>query len=380
MTDQIQKYKAAKSAANTAKRGISRKYIAAAVIVLAVISFIGFWEYIAELIPVGSAYTYKLNNSAQRVSRAMKDTVVSCSKNGITGISRSGKEKWYIEASLDKPLISTEGNKAAVSSRKSKTVYTISGNGDYKSIMTEEPVLNVKIAENGSVAVIMDKEHYNGGVAVYNREGVNEFSWWSGQGSLIDAALSENGRKLAVAVLINEDNMLKSNIIYFDIMDKDSRKKVMTCENELVSALRWDGGRLIAVSDVRTRILSAAGEQKAEINYEGGVLNLFDISEKGNLVFVTGSSSLDRNQTVSSYTTGGRKKGSFVFDGEIDMVSTNAGRIVIASGKEIVMSDRKGGRQKKEVCDTDAYECLVFKFGNRVYLDEGNEARLFFIR
>ncbi len=380
MTDQLQKYKAIKKANETLKKRGNRKYIAIAVALLAVVVLVGYSEYIAELIPFGGVHTYSVGGSAERKSKTMTDTVIVCNKNGITGISRSGREKWYIKEPLDKPLISAEKNKAAVSSLKSRTVYAISEDGKYNKILTEESVLNVKTNRRGDVVVIMDKQPYHGGAAVYDEKGSNVFTWWSGKGSLTDVALSDDGKTLAAAVLTRENNALKSSIIYFDVYGRKEKKTVLNCDGELISALSFKGGKLVAVSDAKTRILSASGETKSEINYEGGVLNLFDISEKGNLVFVTGSSSLDRNQTVSSYSAGGRLIGSFKFEGEINGISTNKGRIVITSGKNVVMSNRKGTRQKTKICDTDVYECSIFKFGNRIYLDEGDVAKLQFVR
>ncbi len=380
MAAQIEKYKPRVLQKKNIRVERRKKYAVAAVIILAVICLTGYREYIAELIPVGGEATYLTSNSADRISDTMADIVVACDKNGITGINRGGKEKWYIEGQLDKPIMSVAKHNAAVSSAKSKTVYSIQENGKYEMILTDEPVINVKVNETGDIAVIMDKEPYHGGIAVYNDKGEQRFAWWAGSGYLTDAALSEDGKTLAVAVADSANGRLCSNIIYFDITVKDSRETVLTCEGELISALEWKSGRLVVVSDIKTRILSSGGQVKKEIEYEGEVLNRFNISSKGNLIFVTGNSSLDLRQTVTSYSINGRKKGSFVFEGEIDGISTNLSRILIISGKTAVMSNCKGTNRKEFSCDTDIYDGSIFKFGNRVYLDEGNTAKLRFIR
>ena len=97
-------------------------------------------------------------------------------------------------------------------------------------------------------------------------------------------------------------------------------------------------------------------------------------------MFVSGGSAIDLNQTVESYTINGKKNGSFVFEGEIGSVSANRSRIVISSGKTVLMSNRNGTRQKQKKQDIEVLKCCIFGFGNRVYTDEGNVARLGFIR
>ncbi len=379
MVKQDYRFKTEKSVGRQSIK-IDRKYLILTVMILAAVVLIGSREYVAEYIPGIGAHTYTVTGGTERTAHTMRDMVVTCNKNGITGISKNGKEKWFIEAQLDKPLVSVADNKMAAASLKAKTVYVTDSKGNFDTIMTEEGILNVKVTPSGNVVALMDKEMYHGGVAVYNKSGVNLFTWWSGHGNLTDAALSGDGKTLAVAVLANENNTLKSNIIYFDITGHKEQKTVAVCEGELVSALGWCGGRLVAVSDARTIILNASGEVKAEIDYEGYVLNKFDISEKGNLVFVTGTSSLDRKQTVSSYTTRGRLNGSFIFEGAVESVDTNASRILIESGHEVFLTNRKGTLKKKEICGTDVYKCGIFKHGNRVYIDEGNTAKLMFIR
>lgn len=383
MVETQKRYKFKFNATRKNKRNKKTWGVLLIAVILLVTAIVWRWEAIVEAVPIGdtTVHKYLISNLDSRKCVAYKNMIILCSKSGVAAIDSRGLEKWRINKNIDNPLVATSDNQIAVSSKGGKTIYRISRDGKYEEFLTELPIQNIKISNNGFIIAIVDEKSYNGSVIVYNRMGIPIFRWAAGTFNLIDASLSPDGKKLAVSVIDTINLKVNGSILLFDINTDEKQYAQKSYEDNMISAIKWaDNKSIIAVGDKQLSVVDFMANEKWAYKFEDGVLNFFDITENNNIVLVTGGSSIDRRMTVKSFSLGGKKKGEYQYEGNINNISTTGTRILISSMYEAVLIDRYGNQKAIKASEKEIYGGHMFKNGGSVCLDEGGFAEIFLMK
>jgi len=376
------KYKAQKATVKKPKSKISLLIFILSVLLLVIVSVLK-WDSLIQALPIGDTaiHKYLINSSDVRKCIPYKNLMVLCTKSSIVAIDKKGSEKWRINENIDNPIMAISNEYIAVSSKGGKFIYYITGDGKYEEFETESPIQNIKMGENGYIVTILDEKSYNGCVTVYNKKGVPLFKWSAGTVDLIDAAISPDGKKLAVSVIDTENMNINGNILLFNINSEEKQYAIKSYEDNLISSIRWaNNSSIIAASDKQLFMVDSGGKEKWVYKFNDEVLNYFDISENNNLVLVTGGSSLDRHMKIKSLNLSGRVKGEYEYEGNIINISTTDSRILVSSMHECVIINKSGKRKAAFTSEKEVYNGYMYKNGGYVFLDEGGFAEVFLMK
>lgn len=147
-----------------------------------------------------------------------KDNILKYSNDGALYTNASNEMIWNQTYEMANPQIDICGNYLTIYDKKGSMIYILTPEGLQSSIETTMPIEQVRIAAQGTIAVLMTKDAA-GYVALYDREGKNLVQGaihGEKKGYPIAIALSQDAIKLAVSMLDINDGAVKSTIAFYN--------------------------------------------------------------------------------------------------------------------------------------------------------------------
>lgn len=334
-------------------------------------------EYIVEVMPFNTVTEYNISADETRQYTSFKNYILVCDRNGIAAVDKTGKEKWKVSETLDVPIVAVSRNEIAAAASGGTEIFRIDKNGNYKSFTTENPIMNLKLNDNGILLAVTDKKMYNGGVTVFDKKGNELFNWWAGESRFIDASVTKN-KILAISTLITENNSMETEVAYFNL-NKSSEKYKSRKFDGLVNCIKWiTDNRLVVIMENKAVVCDTGGKEKWTAEFGKNIINYYNIDNKNNLVFISGSGAYDKNMEVISFNKSGKTNGKFTYKSEIGSVKANSKCIMFIANNGITLVNKNGRRFRTSDKVGNPYDAVLFKKGNRVFADCGNTARLFY--
>ncbi len=186
--------------------------------------------------------------------------------NYIKGYSDTAKETFDESVLLNEAITDATGDYCIVATKNSNKIYMLNGS---KKIWEDEVagnILNVSVNKNGYSAIIYKQAGYKSSIKVINPEGKELFTSYLASTYAIDAKISNDNKKLAIAEIDAEGISVQSSIKIIDInnLGETGVSKVELLSGSLVTRIEFDNkNQLIVLTD------------QSALVYNGEVLNNF---------------------------------------------------------------------------------------------------------
>ena len=191
---------------------------------------------------------YTFDSSANRTFRTVDSRLAVVSSSGLQLLDDSGKTVLHEIFTLAQPGISVGGERVCAYDIGGTTLCVADFKGNKTDITPSGEIISADLSESGYLAVCTEAAGYKGAVTVYDASGKAVYVWYSGTGYLVRAAVSPDGKYLAVLCL------------------QDTGRAVHTFT--LTSAAEGDGFVTLALSRYR----SGSAAQLVTVNSGGNVL------------------------------------------------------------------------------------------------------------
>jgi hypothetical protein len=257
---------------------------------------------------------------------ALTDThLVSYNKNGKKIYQRlHGFAKPKVVTSAARTLVYDRGGSSYRIENASKTVY--SGSVDSK-------IITAAMSKCGSFILVTDSSNDVARATVYNNKNIAVYRYNSSSSQIIGAAISDNGKQIAVATLTTKNAVFLSKILVYDI---NSTKKAaeFTIKDQLPISIKYTSGNTIRIITDKqiNRCFIGSGKVK-KVSF--GAMRISAYSENENGTLAVG---------ISADT--GAKKGKILLLSPSDgvknefSVSCNISDIAWSGSKVYVLSDK----------------------------------------
>lgn len=353
---------------------VAKKLIILAVCVMIAL-VVSQWNEVVSFLPKFDKTVYKTaqTDMGEHIIHSFGNKKMAyIGKMGLVVVDKKGREKFSVKMVLDSPSIAVSDKKIAFAPKGKNTVFLVSSSGKVTDFNTDDEIINLKLSNDGKVVAITNKKTYNGSAVVYSKRGQPLFEWDAGTCNLLDAALSPDGRKLAVSVIYTGGAKLECSIMLFDIEKSEAPYAEKSTGDNFISSISWqDNNTLVIIGDKKMCALNGKGADKWEFDYEGKRLASFCAEDKNNIVIALGHSTLDKEYTVYSFTSGGRNQGEYIFENDIENISTNENRILITSSSGAKLINKHGRLRDKITSNKDIYSGYLYKKGHKVMFDKG---------
>lgn len=214
-----------------------------------------------------------------------KGNILKYSNDGAFYIDTANELIWNQTYEMTNPQMDLCGDYLTLYDKKGSMIYILNAGGLLGSVETTMPIEQVRIAAQGTIAVLMS-DNGAGYVALYDKSGENLVQGaihGEKKGYPIAIALSEDAIKLAVSMLDINDGTVKSTVAFYNFgsvgqNEIDHVVGAASFEDTVIPELEFvSNDRLVAFSD--TGLLYFEGAQKpqqtGELAFEKDVKSIF---------------------------------------------------------------------------------------------------------
>lgn len=281
-------------------------------IVLGILILLWFLLYIYHQVRTYDSHEAKVTedrqDSAANTYLEFQGNILKYSNDGAFYTDTSNELIWNQSYEMSDPVVVMSAKYAAIGDEKGTLVYIFDKDGLCGKIETTKPIVRVKIAEQGTVALLLEENGVSylklcdkAGKTLAEGELHVENS-----GYPMDIALSKDGKRFAVSMLNISDGTIKSSIAFYNF-DSAGEKKIdhvvgtKKYSDIIIPQIEFLGNdKLIAVSDQKLMLLEVSGkpQEKKSIKYGSRLRTIFYNGKYIGLILDNESSSKEEKNDV----------------------------------------------------------------------------------
>lgn len=276
-------------------------FLIALVMVLAAVAMVAFRDTL-NLDSLKRWFTYRtlvLSDSGQaeafRYDGELTDTftvldgdLLVCSKNAISLYSGSGTQYISQSAAMDAPVVDTNGSLAVVYDAGGSDLYVLGQRALIWSAHDLDAILSAHLNRNGQLTVVTQASGYRGAVTVYDSSYQPLASVRLSSAFVMDAALSDDGRTLAILTIGQQSGSFASTLELYTLNSAGTGAQPegfapdLTADlgGNVVLAMRHTADRVWALGDRGLSVTDHAGNT-AWLDWSDQYLKLYDLSGNG---------------------------------------------------------------------------------------------------
>ena len=299
------------------KKGRRRSLIAAVIVILvaAALAAVALWlNRSGRLAPAGErAELYNFASDAGTVTCGVGDGLAVASSSGLKVYDRTGMQTVGETYVASRPVLTVAGGYGAAYDVGGEQVRIFTDSGPVRTLKADGGVTAVRLNEKGWCVVCAGESGYKGAVTVYRPNGAVAYKWLSGEGYVLTAAVSRDGKYLSVLTLTDSGSRVvflrtdretalgeavlsgellldigytEKGVLYgisgdalYRLDEHDGAGEAYRFEEETLSGWSFSGGPLLALSAHRTggacRVLDLSGQEPEELDsFAEGVTSL----------------------------------------------------------------------------------------------------------
>lgn len=150
------------------------------------------------------------------------DNMIKYTKDGASYIDAGGKNIWTLSYEMKTPIISVNGDFAAIADQQGNNIYICSKEGGTGVARTQLPITKVAVSAKGVAAALV--EDSTAAYIFYFKKdgsnlGINVKMLLSGDGYPVDLALSPDGQQIVLSVMYMKNESLKNKVVFYDFSE-----------------------------------------------------------------------------------------------------------------------------------------------------------------
>ena len=286
-------------------------------------------------------------------------------------VNTKGKTLWSLSIPMSHPIVETSKEYILVADLGGNNYAALYKNGQkLREYTLGNDIISAKVNPKGWTAFATATVGYKGKVTVFDKKGREKFTWNSGEGYILDIALDDKGRYLAVAQLCSDDKQANSRIQFIDLQ---RRRIVATAErvDSVIGELRFLENRLLAVSESELCGFKTSGKLAFSVSFAGKNPSKYDIS--GNQVFAFVTTDSLGNSVLELYNTNGKRKGQYRADNDIHSLRVADDMVVISRQRDVLYINSRGKLKKTATAPHDVKSLGLYGDGHTAFA-AGNTA------
>ena len=187
--------------------------------------------------------------------------ILALSGSGYTWYNERGSSSGFISTPMQDPVLLCAGNRFLCYSRGGRSFYTANASERYFSLTAEGNIIHADFNEKHQVALVTDAEYHKGEASVYRKDGTRIFTYRSGDAYPYLCALSPDGNRLALAVLLSDETGNAATALYCFSLKSDSMEGSLILPGEVIRNVSFHTAKGITLitetSVIRTDVKAA---------------------------------------------------------------------------------------------------------------------------
>lgn len=228
----------------------------------------------------------------------------------------------------------------------------------------ENSILCADVSKNGTVALATTSKKKTCDIMVISRSLDTELEMSISSGYVVDIALSDNSKRVAVAVVNSVNADLVTTVYIYNV--NNSEEKAVTLPSGVLADIRFAGNSIWAVGNSYAGVIKG-DEYKA--CYEDGTINTqcYTYNQAGALVLVYGNYSNSSQYEISYIKPNGKIKNEFTVDAIVKDASATESLVSVLTTDEILSFNINNGECKEVISCTDSVKSIC-RLGSSVFI------------
>lgn len=357
-------------------------YIATVILLLAALLFLYFFGGKPSILgffrtgAIGTAA--ELDTSFSYVARKYSGGVAVFGKDGLYGMTNTGRRAWEIDFPVTNPLLSANGRYILAAEDGGNKAILCVGGKVKREFHSDEKIYAVSVNGRGTSVLVTEERGYKGRVKVYSANGKELFTWHSAGQNILAAVMSDDSNRLAVSVVNMQEVSKLCAVLEFDIKETTPRTLSVGDEN-LVANLLYNKNDLVCIGDEALYYFKKNGDQKFRLEYAGRTLQRYSFYSGGILTMAFWGGREGGASAVEFYDTNGTLKGSCPVSGAISSMDTFGNYALVTTPGGTLVVGRNG--KVKDHMESLVSGKTVFLCGsrNRVFCLSGTSAQMYIL-
>lgn len=234
----------------------------------------------------------------------------------------------------------------------------------YEEDMTNT-ILCADVSKNGTVAIATTSKEKLCDVTVITKALKEEYSFSISSGYIVDIALNDSSKELAIAVVNSENAELVTTVYTYSVGGSGGGAEIRLPSGVLAD-IKYASNHIWTVGDSYLGIIK--GDEYTEC-YAAGTISTkcYDYNQSGDVVLAYGNYSNSSDCTVSYVKSSGKIKNEFSVSANVKDISATSALVTILTSNDIVSYNIKNGEEKQRVSTTESVKSLC-RIGSSVFV------------
>ena len=257
--------------------------------------------------------------------------------DGVRYVDSTGSETLLEAVNMNSPVAVSNGSEALVFDLGGSYLCVLNRNGIIWSGSASGGIFSASINSAGWVAVCAECPGYNGAVTVFNAKGRSVYRWYSGQGYLLSAAVSEGCDSLAALAV-----QRTGSAIHFFSLASETEQGCCLMPDTVILDLKYDRqDSVTAITPEALLTIRNDGTEISRTEWPGRYLAAYAFEGDNYTAVAYSDYQVGAQGTLLTVDDRGRLLGSLEIDREVLSISA-AGRIVAVRYLDgVVVYDRQ---------------------------------------
>ncbi len=313
---------------------------------------------------VGESRGFPYNEDELSLDRVMLigDKPLIVSDSGVEVISNNADKLFDRHLDWGDTRVNSFNGRALVYSNTSAKAYLIGRTAELASFEEESPIVTGAVGKNGSVVVSYSTDGSQSVVKVYKPSKKLYWQWQCDREYVSSLSLSPSGGKILISAIGVDNAEIYSRIILFDTRKTAPQFDTKIEGTSILKVIYASSGRMIAVGDNKTVVLSRKGEIKSQIKYADDALFTVDSDNDGNVLLCYKEFGGSKIKVVR-FPAGPGKNKEFEIGYMPESADIRGGRIAFASGNTVEIYNTGGKVLQTYDCKQDVKTVLLSNSG-----------------
>ncbi len=180
-------------------------------------------------------------------TRPFGSGVLALSGSGYTWYNERGSSSGFISIPMQDPVLLCAGSRFLCYSRGGRSFYTADATERYLSLTAEGNIIHADFNEKHQIALVTDAEYHKGEASVYRKDGTRIFTYRSGDAYPYLCALSPDGNRLALAMLLSDETGNAATALYCFSLKSDSLEGSLLLPGEVIRNVSFHAAKGITL-------------------------------------------------------------------------------------------------------------------------------------
>lgn len=286
-----------------------------------------------------------------------KDYIVECNKDSINLMDRKGAVVCTFRASINNPLIISDGYYLLVADIGGKDIIVIMDKEVKWEKKLSYDIINASINKTGYISVIHGENRCRAAVTVFNPQGIVSFTTGKAENYIIASLVSPSGKYVLLNTVDTSGIKLLSMLEYRDM--QGNLLGSSTANESCIFSGLWsiDGDSLCAVGDKKLIYFDKDRVVKWQKDIQGEIFSSGVSQSKYAIIAKSTEEKTDifksNGTDIIVYNARGSKVSSFQINSIIGSMEVYEDILALTSGREVYFTNLKGGRIGTYTCKTE---------------------------